>query len=130
MSVTSRTCITVTCDRCGAKGEDEDSGLIPHFDSAEEAKERLTGDGGYGWALVGDPEGGIWTCQLCTAKATCDATGHDFRDDEGGWPPCRCGGRITGHPTTADHPPVHRSCDQCGHYERKWDSPAPQREGT
>jgi hypothetical protein len=61
-------CVTAACTRCGAVPLDDDTGLTPHFTSADQAMEELTQE--WGWyftARLGQAE--ELMCPLCAAKA-------------------------------------------------------------
>lgn len=100
---TAVTCITAACSRCGAIPEDEDLGYTPHFKDPAHARERLTGEDGYGWRIASGPDGHEQLlCQSCAASDDCARLGHKPWTS----PAARMAdGRVLGQATW---------CDRCG----------------
>ncbi|MEV0214236.1 hypothetical protein [Micromonospora sp. NPDC050695] len=100
MSFKTRTCFEIVCDGGCIDPWDGEDGGVPHFDTAQKATEYAEYRG---W-LVAD---GRALCSHCAAKATCEATGHQW--DE--W-----------YDVSRDGVEARqRSCDRCG--ESDYDPP-------
>lgn len=102
MSINTLACIEVTCDDCGSDcWTDADDPGTPHFTSAKEATERLSGD--YGWTITE----GEQICQRCATQRLCKTEGHDWSDWRNG---------VRSFAGTQ-----HRYCDResCGGFEER-----------
>lgn len=109
MPFVPRTCLTVTCDRCGDGWTDLD--CEPHFATSADAAAYATD---HGWSVSGHDA----LCPTCLDVAGCARTGHRWgRWTPAGPFPSRDGGVWTGRV---------RYCGECTFAE--WDPPARRRE--
>jgi hypothetical protein len=65
--------VTVTCTRCGATAEDQETGYEPYFASIEAARRQLAG---YGWRVLPGPGAEQVLCEDCANKDDCERLGH------------------------------------------------------
>lgn len=55
MTAKTLTCIAITCDLCGDPFTDESEGVIPHFDTVQEARDfQDAWDEDYRWSIQDD----------------------------------------------------------------------------
>jgi ADP-ribose pyrophosphatase len=70
------TSVTASCTRCGAAGEDQESGYEPYFDDIAQATRLLPG---YGWKVIpgAGPDGtDDVLCEECARREECARDGH------------------------------------------------------
>ncbi|MGN9786618.1 hypothetical protein ACTMTF_34715 [Nonomuraea sp. ZG12] len=103
MSITTRTCLVVTCTRCGQVDPDEGYETL-HADTIDQLRDWLTD---WEWSGPDTPE----FCPGCVADLACERDGHLWRD----WQP---GVTSTGLRFR------FRSCERCHAGERE-PAPAP-----
>lgn len=75
--VSTRPCLTITCDGCGEEAGDEDTGTGWHFIDLDDAKKNLEDY----WSIEPDRQ----LCRSCHATETCGREGHKWQDWQLHW---------------------------------------------
>jgi hypothetical protein len=102
-SFTTETCIVVACGTCHRAYDEDQDGMVVHFDTVDQAADTVTNAG---WWVTPDTV----QCPGCAGEQACAQLGH-------AWPArrdCRCG-CTEGDPRIRDHtrPTKVRYCQSC-----------------
>lgn len=74
MSIREHQCVTVLCDDCGDSYWGSSEGGIPHWPSAEEARQALVDEAWGPWQVTDDAD----LCPECVTSRACAGSGHNL----------------------------------------------------